>query len=312
MEKRFYSNGKLLVSAEYVVLDGVKALALPTVGGQDLVVKLLEEPIVHWTGYDVDGTVWLDETLSLDEVTAPTKGVDSLLSEIQNPFRTTLLSVLQTAHKLNPELLNSTTGFRVETHLSFPRLWGLGTSSTWINNVAQWFEVDAFELLERSFGGSGYDIACAQHNTPITYRKTLIKPEIVSVDFNPPFAAHLFFVYLNQKQSSKEAIQKYREKRNHLTDVFCSIEKLTDELLLCSNLIHFQELLLQHEAHLKIILECETVQERLFPDFPGVIKSLGAWGGDFVLVASENNPTSYFVAKGYATVIPYSKMILSY
>lgn len=311
MEKRFYSNGKLLISAEYVVLDGVKALALPTVGGQDLCVIPLEEPIVHWTSYDVDGTVWLDETILLDEVTALEGEVNPMMSESKNPFYATLLSVLQTAHLMNPDLLSSGSGFRVETHLSFPRLWGLGTSSTWINNVAQWFEVDAFELLERSFGGSGYDIACAQHNTPITYRRTENKPEIVSVDFNPPFADNLFFVYLNQKQSSKEAIQKYREKKNHLSDVFSSIEKLTDELLLCSDLMNFQELLLKHEAYLKVILEQDTVQELLFSDFSGTIKSLGAWGGDFVLVASESNPTPYFVAKGYTTVIPYSKMILS-
>ena len=35
----FYSNGKLLITGEYVVLDGAKALALPTKFGQSLVVK---------------------------------------------------------------------------------------------------------------------------------------------------------------------------------------------------------------------------------------------------------------------------------
>ena len=30
----FYSNGKLLITGEYVVLDGAKALALPTKFGQ--------------------------------------------------------------------------------------------------------------------------------------------------------------------------------------------------------------------------------------------------------------------------------------
>ena len=36
MKKTFYSNGKLLITGEYVVLDGAKALALPTKYGQNL------------------------------------------------------------------------------------------------------------------------------------------------------------------------------------------------------------------------------------------------------------------------------------
>ena len=36
---QFYSHGKLLITGEYLVLDGAKALAVPTVFGQDLSVK---------------------------------------------------------------------------------------------------------------------------------------------------------------------------------------------------------------------------------------------------------------------------------
>jgi hypothetical protein len=66
----------------------------------------------------------------------------------------------------------------------------------------------------------------------------------------------------------------------------------------------------KHEIIMSHVLEIETVKESLFPDFNGVIKSLGAWGGDFVLVISEENPSSYFKAKGYETLIPYQDMIL--
>ena len=34
-------------------------------------------------------------------------------------------------------------GFKVTTKLDFPKNWGLGTSSTLINNIAQWAQVDA-------------------------------------------------------------------------------------------------------------------------------------------------------------------------
>jgi len=36
----FYSNGKLLITGEYLVLDGAKALALPTKYGQGQIVKV--------------------------------------------------------------------------------------------------------------------------------------------------------------------------------------------------------------------------------------------------------------------------------
>ena len=42
LEQNFYSNGKLLLTAEYLVLDGAKALALPTKFGQDLEVKKID------------------------------------------------------------------------------------------------------------------------------------------------------------------------------------------------------------------------------------------------------------------------------
>ena len=62
---------------------------------------------------------------------------------------------------------------------------------------------------------------------------------------------------------------------------------------------------------MSIILETQTIKESLFPDFNGVIKSLGAWGGDFVMAIATENPSDYFILKGYQTIIPYDEMILS-
>ena len=49
---KFYSHGKLLLSAEYAVLNGVKALALPTKLGQSLEVKTIEQPEIRWKSFD--------------------------------------------------------------------------------------------------------------------------------------------------------------------------------------------------------------------------------------------------------------------
>jgi len=180
-----------------------------------------------------------------------------------------------------------------------------------INNIAQWFQIDAFELLHQSFGGSGYDIACAQNNTPITYSIVNGKPKIDQVVFEPEFAKNIYFVYLNQKRNSKSAIAEYHSnKTNQLTDYIATIDKITQSIIDADNLEVFTQIINQHETLLSEILKTETVKDTLFPDFGGAVKSLGAWGGDFVLVVSKENPKDYFVAKGYETVIPYGEMIL--
>ena len=48
------------------------------------------------------------------------------------------------------------------------------------------------------------------------------------------------------------------------------------------------------------VLELSTIKEAVFEDFNGVLKSLGAWGGDFIMAFSKENPTDYFKQKGYS------------
>ncbi|MBQ0741502.1 mevalonate kinase, partial [Aquimarina celericrescens] len=71
------------------------------------------------------------------------------------------------AHQLNPEVF--TQNYNFKTRLEFPKNWGLGTSSTLITNVSKWASVDPYQLLEKTFGGSGYDIACAKSEFPLVY-----------------------------------------------------------------------------------------------------------------------------------------------
>ena len=44
----FHANGKLLISGEYVVLDGGLALAIPTKKGQFLHFEPTNHSILHW------------------------------------------------------------------------------------------------------------------------------------------------------------------------------------------------------------------------------------------------------------------------
>ncbi len=303
MQQTFYSNGKLLITGEYLILDGAKGLALPTKMGQNLIVEDTQTNSIHWNSYDADGSIWLEETLSFQEIQ------DNIITT--ESVKATLIKILQVANTMNSNVFNNSEGFAVTTQLSFPRNWGLGTSSTLINNIAQWFQIDAFELLHQSFGGSGYDIACAQNNTPITYSIVNGDPKIEQVVFDPAFTKNLYFVYLNQKRNSKSAIAEYHSnKTSQLSSYITTINELTQGIIKANNLEIFSQLITQHETVLSEILKTETVKATLFPDFDGAVKSLGAWGGDFVLVVSKENPMPYFVAKGYETVIPYGEMIL--
>lgn len=303
MQQTFYSNGKLLITGEYLILDGAKGLALPTKMGQNLNVEDTNSGNIHWKSYDADESIWFEEILSFQEIQDNTITTESV--------KATLIKILQVANTMNSNVFSNSEGFAVTTQLSFPRNWGLGTSSTLINNIAQWFQIDAFELLQQSFGGSGYDIACAQNNTPITYSIVNGDPKIEQVVFDPAFTKNLYFVYLNQKRNSKSAIAEYHSnKTSQLSSYITTINELTQGIIKANNLEIFSQLITQHETVLSEILKTETVKATLFPDFDGAVKSLGAWGGDFVLVVSKKNPMPYFVAKGYETVIPYGEMIL--
>ena len=303
MKKTFYSNGKLLITGEYLVLDGAKALALPTKFGQNLIVENSDNLEINWKSYDADKSVWFEAIILFSEIVSSTPFENESV-------KNTLITILREAHRLNPEIISNSNGYLVTTHLNFPRKWGLGTSSTLINNIAQWFKIDAFTLLKNSFGGSGYDIACAQNNCPILYQLVQGKPTVEKTNFQPPFTKNLYFVYLNQKQNSKTAIAAYKEKRSNLDVSKNIINQLTETILNANEVNTFAKALEKHEKELSAILDTKTVKETFFPDFNGTIKSLGAWGGDFVLIVSKENPKSYFLGKGYETIIQYHDIIL--
>jgi mevalonate kinase len=305
MKKEFYSNGKLLITGEYLVLDGARALALPTKFGQNLIVEKGNNQEIKWTSFDADGSVWLDIKLSFEDIL--NKNTFGESASVKN----TLVEILHQGYLLNPDFIQNSDGFNITTQLTFPRNWGLGTSSTLINNIAQWLNIDAFVLLNNSFGGSGYDIACAQNDTPILYHLEHGNPIIEKVAFEPTFSENLYFVYLDKKQSSKAAIASYYNNKNcHLAEDILENNKITQQVLNSKNSQEFAIALKDHEAQMSPILEMQTIKESLFPDFHGTIKSLGAWGGDFVLVISTENPVEYFNKKGFGTVIPYGDMIL--
>lgn len=296
----FRSNGKLLISSEYLVLDGAEALALPTKKGQTLSVSKTGTNNIIWRSFNIDNEIWFNCELD--------KNFDIVYSSDLTTANT-LSTFLKVAAMMNPNFVSESIGTEVETHLEFDQSWGLGSSSTLINNIAQWANIDPFLLQQETFPGSGYDIACALSNSPIIYRIVNKEVSFLTFNFSPSFFDQIYFVHLNKKQNSRDGINKYKESNFDIESAVKEASVFTDRFINCNDVDSFRKLLAQHELFISEIIGEVPVKQKLFPDYKGSIKSLGAWGGDFIMAVGSNTK-DYFKNKGYKTIISYKEMVL--
>ena len=305
----YYAHGKLLLSGEYFVLDGALSLAIPTQQGQSLTLEFsANNPSqIHWESYDADGACWFQGFFDSTLLTYQT-GSDTEIGQ-------RLETLLHTIRQLNPAFLTNQQNIKVVTRLEFSRHWGLGSSSTLISCLAQWSNTDPYTLLQASFGGSGYDIACAQAEGPIFYQRIQNLPTHQAIDWHPSFSQQLYFVYLGKKQNSRDGIQRYRAltERNDKSQLIETINQLTMNITTATDLVSFEQLLLEHEQLIAKTLNLPRAKNLYFPDFWGEIKSLGAWGGDFVLATSARSALetrAYFNEKGFWDVYGFDDMVV--
>lgn len=319
--QHFFANGKLLLTAEYVVLDGATALALPTKFGQSLDITPSETMDLEWTSFDADGKIWFSATFDFDTFKCKKSSDNNVSTMLGKIFAAALhLKYDNTIAKNRgftpPQYL---TPFNVETRLTFPKEWGLGTSSTLITNIARVFKVNPYTLLAATFGGSGYDIACATSESPLLFQLENGVAFSENVTFLPVFAQNLYFVYLGKKQNSKEGIERYNKQKKVFGQ--CNIETLfapqitgvTQAFLTETDLKAFEEAIVIHEKLIATLVQLPRAKTLYFNDFWGEIKSLGAWGGDFVLATSDRDvfeTKKYFMSKGFETVLRYDEIIL--
>ena len=88
---------------------------------------------------------------------------------------------------------------------------------------------------------------------------------------------------------------------------------MTEKLLDLKSLSGFENWVNEHEKMVSDYLGETKVKDRLFPDYWGAVKSLGAWGGDMVLVSSDKTQKEtedYFASKGYSKLIPFKDLVL--
>jgi mevalonate kinase len=301
-----YAHGKLLLTAEYTVLDGALALAVPTRFGQSMKVKKTKKSDLVWYSYDNTSEEWFKAQISLMDFSAVKTSDESKALYLQK--------LLKGAVRLNSEFLSKWNGFDVKTYLEFPNNWGLGSSSTLTYLVAEWADVNPLLLHFQVSEGSGYDVACAGAESAIQYQ---LKDDTINyseLDFDPSFKNKIYFVHLNRKASSQEAVKFYLTKVKRKSALIDRISELTEAFIDCNSFKVFTEIIDEHEAIMSEALQMPTVHSDLFPDFEGNIKSLGAWGGDFVMVCTQNSSDyvkDYFNARSYDTILSYADMIYS-
>jgi mevalonate kinase len=302
----YYSNGKLMLTGEYLVLKGAVSLALPVKYGQSL--EIHESPgncnLLFET--EVNGKSWFSaeynpHTFEIFETT-----------NIQTA--TYVQRLLYFAKNLNNDFLSNDREVKVVTCINFNIEWGLGSSSSLISNIALWANVDPFLLNNSVSKGSGYDIACARSQSPILYQIENGEPRVEEVRLPEVFVQHAYFIYLGSKQSTEQSIQSF-EMLKHPTDKeifeisdiahgFVSVNSV-DELIRLSEL---------HEYLISEIIGYQPVKEKLFNDFQGSVKSLGAWGGDFCMAVTIENfdyVKQYFGKKGYQTIFSFNEIALT-
>jgi mevalonate kinase len=299
----FSANGKLLITSEYFILDGAVGLALPVKFGQTLHIQKTDRGWLEWKSYDEHGEMWYQSIFS--------KHLDVLMYS-DTKMGEMLWRIIDIAHRTKPSV--RCTGILAETKLNFNRAFGLGTSSTLISLVAQWFQINPYKLLEQTFGGSGYDIACATATQPILFHRNINNEPIQeTVHFNPDFKQNLFFVYLNKKQNSAESIRLYKNiSIANKQNIIQQLNRLTQAIVSAHNQKNFNTYIDEHEDIISKAMGFKKVKDQYFGDFSGAVKSLGAWGGDFILASSSEGAAyiiKYFTEKGHNNIISYADMV---
>jgi mevalonate kinase len=297
-----FAHGKLLITGEYVVLDGALAYAIPTQAGQWLRVYSTQQPHWLWQAFDHRGRCWFTATLEMS--------TSVTVKQTNEPQAAAMLCRLLQAAGFAGIPAH---GLHIKTQLTFDKFWGWGTSSTLVALVGRWLGTNPYRLLAQTFGGSGYDIACADADTPILYQRKQdpYQPYIERQTKQPVLDQCGYIVWLGHKQNSRSAIAQYNQKRNHIDgEVFDSISK---QVAASKDYDHTVALLQEHETLMGQLLHRPSIQKANFRDFAGVVKSLGAWGGDCVLAISnigEAGVRTYFQQRGFGTVLPVAHALM--
>ncbi len=291
----YFAPGKLLLSGEYAVLDGARAISCPSHRGQFLeLYKTKNTSTLEWNALTEDGYCWLHIVLSTD-------------GEI---LKTNDLPKAELIHALLLDAFdqNIPGGLGVETQLNFKREWGLGSSSTLISLIAEWAEKDAMELFFRHLKGSGYDVATAIEKRTICYHLMAHRQAEWKTVELPQILDKTYFLYLGEKQISSTEVLRYDRLEKQPTLVN-DISQLSDALLSLQSELELINWMAEHEKITGLLIQQESLKIQRFPHLKGGFKSLGAWGGDFVWIMPQADDLEYLKKLGYHEFFAFKELL---
>lgn len=267
-----------------MVMYGAQALSFPLHVGQSLHLKpARQKKLFCWEAFYLNRpwfrVVFNSSTLEIVETTDRSKAEK-------------LAGYLKTLDTLSSSFRQELFTWDVETQLEFHPSWGLGSSSTLTALLAEWAELNPLDLHLQISSGSGYDVATAIASGPIVYRIKHDAPQYRHVSFLPAFSDNIFFAWLGRKQNSHESVEHYQSvlDPDHRTIEF--FDAMTEGMLHAGNRDEFGDYMTRHEARLSELLNLTPVGKTLFNDLDGYVKSLGAWGGDFVMIVTGRDHES--------------------
>jgi hypothetical protein len=88
--------------------------------------------------YDADG-IWFEDTLSFATISSGITDENESVKYINYHFARGI--------QTKSDFITNSNGYIITTELGSS--WGLGTSSTLINNIAQWLQIDALRCLKQ-------------------------------------------------------------------------------------------------------------------------------------------------------------------
>lgn len=293
------ANGKFMITGEYVVLRGAEALAVPLRLGQQALLVPNGGAAIYWESF-APGGKWFETALHAEtlEVLA---GADAEKSA-------RLVRILGEIRRQVPGFLRE--GWWVRTDLDFDPAFGMGSSSTLLALLCDAAGADAFPVLKNTFGGSGYDLACAFAGTPVRYTLRGDTALAVETSLRPEVTAHILFVYSGNKMVSSGEVRKFSTLPVP-DSVIRDFSDLTQAAVKAADHRTFAETMQAHERRMGELLGQPPLGGR-FAGFEGTLKSMGAWGGDFFMAVADDVPAAraYFESKGFGPVYAYSEIVL--
>jgi mevalonate kinase len=249
--RSFFAPGKIMLTGEYLVMNGFDCIALPTKLGQWMHVWEFETPtgssdFIMYQAKDVNGNVWFETKILLPnfEIVDP--------AQIENIQVDRIVGILKLA---DSEFWQAGKSIRIETVLEFERTTGLGSSSTLVKLFSDYLNVDPFKIQFEIFGGSGYDVAVAKFQKPLIYWLTEDDSHWKYWKLNSELSHNWYVVFYGQKMDSRASVSGVQEALNHIAEdgfytaqfdkILEMSKNATDMISLESSLEMYQMLLAQ-------------------------------------------------------------------